>query len=303
MSDETPSPDDELARAAMSSASDESLDADGPDAANLYVASLAVDGQATAEEQAQVEASPELLALVQSFRTMRASLQAVPVPSDAAREAAVAAALAAMEPAALVAPAPMAPPPPNVVSLERRRRWNQVLVAAAAVAVVGLAGVALAGMFSGSSEDSASTGTVLSADANTESLGSSKVGVAGGVSDTTSGTGDSAVTPGSASVTADPNVAPPQTGGETQPTETIGSIDGGASAVPEYDDPDALRSVPEPTTRVAPSFEFSCPLDSTQEIVLEITWRGAPALVVRDTVTRLITVLDPQCTTLVTVQP
>jgi hypothetical protein len=199
--------------------------------------------------------------------------------------------------------APVAPPRPNVVQFERRRRWNQVLAAAAAVAIVGVAGVALAGMFGASSNDSASSGTVLSAEANTESLGSSKVGVAG-ITDSTAGdTAGTASTDGTASSTADPNVAPPATGDSLRPVETIGSIDGGASAVPEYDNPATLRALPEPTTQVAPSFEFACPLDATQDVVLEITWRGTPALVVRDTVTRLITVLDAQCTVLATVQP
>lgn len=284
MSDETLSPDHELA-------------------------SAYVDGQASAPERAQVEASPELLALVQSYRTVRASMQAVPPAPAAARTAALSAALAEFdglgattsgETVTPLAPvAPVAPPRPNVVPFERRRRWNRVLAAAAAVAIVGVAGVALAGMFGASSDDSASSGTILSADANTESLGSSKVGVAG-ITDATS---DSTGTGGTASITADPNVAPPATGDSLRPVETIGSIDGGASAVPEYDDPAALRALPEPTTQVAPSFEFSCPLDGTQDVVLEITWRGTPALVVRDTVTRLITVLDAQCTVLATVQP
>lgn len=276
MSDETLSPDHELA-------------------------SAYVDGQATAQERAQVEASPELLALVQTYRTMRTSLQAVPPPSAAVRDAALTAALATFDslgdveddsPVAATAPlAPVAPPRPNVVSLDRRRRWNHVLTAAAAVAIVGVAGVALAGMFSGSSDDSASSGTVLSADANTEAAGSSKVGVAG-IDDTTT-----------AGNTPDSVVVPSITGGDTQTTETIGVIGGGASPVPEYSEPAALRSLPEPTAQVAPSFEFACPLESSQELVLEITWRGTPALVVRDTVTRLITVLDAQCTTLATVQP
>lgn len=283
--------------------SDEPLSPDHEQASAL-LASAYVDGQATAQERAQVEASPELLALVQTYRTIRTSMRAVAPPSAQARDAALAAALAtfdglgvedvvaatAPERTGVAAGAPVAPPRPNVVSIERRRRWNQVLVAAAAVAIVGVAGVALAGMFSGSDQDSASTGSVLAADANTESAGSSKVGVAG-VEDGTV-----------AAITSDP-AAPPSSDISTQPTETIGSIDGGASPVPEYTEPAALRSLPEPTSRVAPTFEFECPLESTQELVLEITWRGTPALVVRDTVTRLITVLDAQCTTLVTVQP
>ncbi len=284
--------------------SDETFPSDH-ELASAAVASAYVDGQATAQERARVDASPELLALVDTYRSMRTALQAVPAPQAAARDAALAAALSAFDVVSVTSPqvtttAPVAPQRPNVVSLERHRRASRVLAAAAAVAIVGVAGVALAGMFGGSDNDSASTGTVLSADGNTESLGSSKVGVAGFPD--TDATGDVA-TDASVSDSIDPESSPNVTGSETKPTETIGSINGGASPVPEFRDTAALQAVPEPTSRVAPSFEFDCPLDSTQEVLLEITWRGTPALVVRDTVTRLITVLDAQCTALVSVQP
>ena len=82
---------------------------------------------------------------------------------------------------------------------------------------------------------------------------------------------------------------------------TIDSIDDGGSAVPALSDTSSLRSLPEPTSQVLPSFVLDCAVTSDQKIVLEITWKGTPAVVVRDTVSGVITVLDAQCNTLVTV--
>ncbi|MFM2078338.1 MAG: hypothetical protein RJA49_2228, partial [Actinomycetota bacterium] len=114
--------------------SDDSLSPDH-ELANAYL-----DGHVDAQERARVESSPELLALVASYQALRARVAAVPPASDAAREAAVAAALAAI---------PLVAPPPNVVSLERRR-WSRGLTAAAAVVLLGVAGVAVSKAIGGS---------------------------------------------------------------------------------------------------------------------------------------------------------
>lgn len=264
------------------------------------LASAYVDGLATAPERAQVEASPELMALVQSFRAQRAALADVPTASDAVREASFAAALAAFDAlpsttspqvAAVAATAPVAPPT-NVVSIDRHRRWNRVLGAAAAVAFLGLAGVAVANLSTGSSDgDSASMATNVAQEADT------KVGLAG-VTD-----------PSNLSPTLDPS-QPPETSSGAGGVDTtagspgtIDSINSGGSAVPALSDTSSLRALPPPTNEVSPSFVLDCPLTSEQTLVLEITWKGTPAVVVRDTVTGVITVLDAQCNTLVTVGP
>jgi hypothetical protein len=167
-----------------------------------------------------------------------------------------------------------------------------VLGAAAAVAVIGLAGVAVANLGTGSSNDSASMSSAVTQEADT------KVGLAG-VTD-----------PSNLSPTLDPSqptVNDTVSGSSGNPDTTagspgtIGSIDGGGSAVPALSDPSSLRSLPEPTALVAPSFVLECTLTSDQTIVLEVTWKGTPAVVVRDTVSGVITVLDAQCNTLVTV--
>ena len=109
------------------------------------------------------------MALVRSFREQQARLAAVTPVDDAVRTAATLAALAefdalvaggadaAPQVAALATVPGAAPrvtaPPTNVVSLDRQRRWNRVLGAAAAVALVGLVGVAVVNLGSGSSND------------------------------------------------------------------------------------------------------------------------------------------------------
>ena len=53
-----------------------------------------------------------------------------------------------------------------------------------------------------------------------------------------------------------------------------------------------------PATRAATSFAFDCTLTANQVILLEISWRGTPAVAVRDTVTGVIQAIDAQCNVL-----
>ncbi len=275
---------------------------DQPLSPDHELASAYVDGLASAPERAQVEASPELMAVVAEFRAQRAALAAVPPVDDGIRTAAFAAALAEFDAlaaapaatppqvAALAATGAAAPPapPPNVVPLHRQRRWSRGLGVAAAVALIGLVGVAVSNLSTGgSSQDSSSAGTEMSAgDANTlTGTDSSKVGIASNATDPTGG--QAPVVNGSDTTAGSPG--------------TIDSINGGGSAVPAYSDTQSLKALPEPTSRVSPSFVLQCSLDTDHEILLEITWKGTPAVVVRDTVTGEIAVLDAQCNTLVSV--
>jgi hypothetical protein len=249
MTDETLSPDHELA--------------------NAYL-----DGHADAQERARVEASPELLALVAYYQALRVRVGAVPPPSAAAREASIQAALAAV---------PLVAPPPNVVPLGRRR-WSTALTAAAAVVLLGVAGVAVSKAIGGS--DSVSTaGDSLAAQ---EAIGG-KVSpdTAAGVAP--AGVAASEITGG----TPEPNAIRPE----------ISSIDGGASGVPALNTPAEVRSLRMPDVAVVPNIVFDCPLSSTQIIEAEITWQGQSAVAVRDTVSGVITVLSPDCAELVSVQP
>lgn len=98
------------------------------------LASAYLDGDVTAAERAQVEASAELQAMVAALRGTSTLIATVAAPSEATREAGIAAALAAFD--GLSAH--------NVVSLDSRRRWpSRVLTAAAAVLLVGVVGASV----------------------------------------------------------------------------------------------------------------------------------------------------------------
>lgn len=174
------------------------------------LASAYLDGDVTEVQRAQVEASPELSALVATMRDMRSQLSDVPPASAAAREAALAAMLAEFDAPSsgadehvAVAAASVAPPS-NVVSLASRRQWpKRVMSAAAGLLVVGAVGVAIKGGLGGSTSDSKAS---------------------------------SATAPANADMTAGGN-APEVAGG---PPATIGSIMAPADVAVEIDDPQAL---------------------------------------------------------------
>jgi len=110
----------------------------------LELANAYLDGEATADERALVEADAELLAELPRLRNARAALGDVEPPNPAARESAIAAALAVFDERTSVAAAAGSPAtraaPTNVVPLERRRRLRRLQglsAAAAAIVIVG----------------------------------------------------------------------------------------------------------------------------------------------------------------------
>lgn len=272
--------------------SDETLSPD-PEHDGALLAAAYLDGHATPDERAHVEASPQLMAIVASFAQVRTGLADVPPAPVGPRERGVAAALAEFDRLQSAPTAPVAPVAPNVVPM-RSRRWGTVLTIAAGLALVGVVGVAALGSLGGSDQDS-SSGVAENAEARTavdaagdaplvsqEALGT--VNVSGGSSE------------GGTETTA---------AGQSEPSSvaTIGSIDEPGSPVPQLEQTSDLRTLPEPKMTVAPSFRFECPLSDTQEILAEVTYQGTPAVVVRDTVTGVISALDSQCTVLASLQP
>ncbi|MBI4933697.1 MAG: hypothetical protein HY828_07460 [Actinobacteria bacterium] len=282
----------------------------------LELASAYLDGDVDEVQRAQVESSPELMALVASFGQVKAGLRDTPPVDAVARDTAVLAALAEFDvlrapPVAAVASAAATG---NVVPLQRRARFSRVVMSAAAALLIGGVGVVAVNSFGGSSNDQSSSADPAAAKELADDTAGSVAGDAAGG-------------------------APPQ---------TIGAINGAASAVPALDEPEDLMafaatpapntlasgaettsfaggtettaagevSIAEaatetvadatqaPTTRaVVPSFEFDCPLEPTQIVVVEITWKGTPAVAVRDTVSGVIQAIDAQCTVLATVEP
>jgi hypothetical protein len=150
----------------------------------ILLASAYLDGEATPDERALVEADPSLLQEVERLRTARTALldaAGFERPGDAAREAAIAAALtawdfAALEPTGSTAgSSPAVSSGPTVVPFVRRHSFStRWLTAAAAVAAVVGLGVVVAQFGSGDGNDEsaafdvATADTELSAESRTE---------------------------------------------------------------------------------------------------------------------------------------
>jgi hypothetical protein len=264
----------------------------------LLAASAHFDGVADADERALVEGSEELQGLVASFATMKAALNDLPVVPEAELEHTLAAALAEFDtlaagPAAAPFAAPAAP------ARADHPRWTRVLAVAAAAVILGVVGVAIAKNGNDSSRQSTSAGEK-----------------AFDVATTAAASAGGALAPGTAGGAA---------------SSTIGAITGSADALPNYDQPADLRTLPgteadatatadsgAPVVPAANSgtpgsngqpltgplvFPFTCPLTAQQVFIAEISWKGAPAAAVRDTVTRVTQAIDPQCNVLVSVEP
>jgi hypothetical protein len=96
------------------------------------LASAYVDGEVSADERAQVEGDPELLARVDELRAVQRALAApVEPPPEAYRDAAIAAALGGATTASVI----------DLDAARARRRMRLATIAAAIVVVLGVAGV------------------------------------------------------------------------------------------------------------------------------------------------------------------
>lgn len=137
------------------------------------LASLYLDGEATAEERARVESDPTLIARVQTFEAIASDLSNVAPPPDLARMQ-ISAALDLFDqqqaPAASTAPLPAASPesPSGVTSLADRRERKQskgmpswLGIAAAGALVVG--GLGFASTLGGSDSDDSSADVAMEA--------------------------------------------------------------------------------------------------------------------------------------------
>jgi hypothetical protein len=147
------------------------LDPMTPDDGLLAVSAI-LDGIASADDRARVESDPALTELLVRLGDQRTTLAAVAVP-EAARERALAAALAAFDeldtsataPTAAATAATAAPSAANVVRFERRRRTYRVLSGvAAAVAVLFVGAVAIGGLGGRDDDSTASMADAVSGD-------------------------------------------------------------------------------------------------------------------------------------------
>lgn len=266
------------------------------------LASAYLDAVASPAERAQVEAAPELQAIVASFTAVRALVADVPSAAADTREAAFAAAFGEFHAPALAPAAADA----AIISLNAKRRWARpVLSVAAAVLLVGAIGVAAKGALSGTDSNSSSASVdssakMAAADASTE-----------------------------AQMTSDTMAA--------MTPSTIGSIGGGAQAALIIDTPEQLQALAmsPPADKVLPTADhpettaaasettasadtLRTPTDqegsayarpalgclaSQQVFLADIRYQGVFAIAARDTVTGMTSAITDGCTVLAVVGP
>jgi hypothetical protein len=266
----------------------------------LAAASAHFDGVADDHERALVDGSEELRSTVASFAAVKAVLNDLPPVPATELDDTLAAALAEFDslgaaPAAAAA-AFAVPRAAGVVAHPQRARWSRVLAVAAAAAIIGVVGVAIAKNV-GTDHSASSTAAEKGFDATTVA------GLSGGA--------------------VSPPLATGGVAGAAGPASTIGAINAPADALPSYDQPSDLRNLPGteqdaqastgdtgvpavPAASGTPGqngvpltgpvvFPFTCPLTSSQVFIAEISWKGTPAAAVRDTVTGVTQAIDPQC--------
>lgn len=240
------------------------------------IASGFVDGTLTADEAAQVEASPDTAALAATFATVRTLLGDVaPAPAEA-RDRALAAALAAFDERGADAPAERAA---AVVHLADRRRWPaRVLAAAAAVVVLGVIGVSV---FRSPDNDKSSGSMATDAARSVLPAGADSAPGTMGVFNVAASPAIAVHSPEELLALAEAKVAP---AAGSAPATTV--VSGGVAA--------------EDASSVSPALR--CLTDS-QVFVADILYNGRLAIAARDTVTGVTQAIDEQCTVLAEAAP
>lgn len=281
------------------------------------LASAYLDGDLGSAARAQVEASPELVGLVESFQRIRAELADVPPPSSDVRDAVLAAALSEFDSLSLPGgstPVDQQPVAAPVVSLAERRRWPKVVLSVAAAALL-VGGVGIAALNNRGSDSKTSSAI------NTESQQMSP---------------------------ADSEAASSNVADGKAPASTIGSINGaGASVSLQINTPEellalqapadlAFDSIPAPLTSTTTAPETTAPaqavtaapsggapdaaetrlaasnyssspaiacLTAQQIFLADIQYQGVFGIAARDTVTGVTQAIADDCTVLVSVGP
>ena len=264
------------------------------------LASAYLDDDITSAERVRVEASPELVSLVESFRQIRAGLCDVPAPSATTREAAFAAALLEFDglsspgDAASMGSDSAAPP---VVSLAERRRWPiAVLSVAAAVLLVGVVGIAA---LSGRDDDDKRSSAT---DAASQQMASS----AGEAADTPAPMSTIGSITGAGAQVSMQIDTPEQLLALQAPSDVATDLSPAATAATEAAAADSTVTDQGDSKRAASNFSSSPAISclAPQQIFLaDIQYRGVFGIAARDTVTGVTQAIADDCTVLVSVGP
>ncbi|NNE11061.1 MAG: hypothetical protein HKN41_02325 [Ilumatobacter sp.] len=117
----------------------------------FLLANAYLDGELTADERRIAEADPAVMAEVEQLRGVQARVRSVQPPTEAARETAIAAAMAEFR----AAPATAQAPAPAPIPFRPRPAYARVLAIAAAVVAVGALGVIVSQAGLGGDDDDA----------------------------------------------------------------------------------------------------------------------------------------------------
>ncbi len=273
------------------------------------MASATFDGETTSDERALIDASPQALAALASFASIRTQLNAITVPAGV-REAALSAALAVFDGAHPVAlGAPMA----TVVSLDKRRlrqqRWLSGAAAAAIIAVVAIGVVQTSGSDSKSSSKNLSVGaessqTKLPAAAD---IGAATAGSTAGSTATADSsnagagpqinavTGPAVVTPWALA----PNFATTAELAAFAMSPSFDRAPGSSQPGPSGSDTsnDTARSAA--TTAYSAQFNTPC-LAGVTSAFAAVVFQGQQVLAIRDDVAKTLRVINPMTCAVVT---
>ena len=263
------------------------------------LASAYLDDDITSADRVRVEASPELVGLVESFRQIRAGLGDVPAPPATTREAAFAAALLEFDGLSLGAAASMgsgsAAAP--VVSLAERRRWPiAVLSVAAALLLAGVVGITALNGRGGDDKSSSAT------DAFNQQMAPSDAEAAEAADSATPMSTIGSITGGGAQVsmvidTPEQLLAlqAPSDVAFDLPPEATGAATADSTVADEGDSKRAASTF-------SSSPAISC-LAPQQTFLADIRYRGVFGIAARDTVTGVTQAIAEDCTVLVSVGP
>lgn len=264
----------------------------------LEAVAAVLDGTATPDEQALVDASPVLQALLVDLAADQAAIADV---SDIAittevREWSIAAALGAYDqmlagaagPGAAAAAAPAAPADATVLRFERRRRTYRTLMGAAAAVVVVFVGVAVVGGLGDPDGESTDVPIAVSAkaDATAPTAARAATSAESGVLDQADA---NAATTADTTAIATESVAAPDTA--AAPAYTIGA--GGASVGSDLQAPQDLVDFAMGKAAMAPAEGDGLPcVTEGAEAIGTVRYQGVDAIVTRDPATGRLTAFD-----------
>ena len=119
-----------------------------------FLANAYLDGELTGVERRSAEADPDVMSEVEQLRLLQARVRSVEPPLAAAREAAIAAAMAGFRPVAI---APQRSSTTTVMQFRRRRWSTRYLGLAAGFVTIGLLGAVVVSSLSGGGDDDAAS--------------------------------------------------------------------------------------------------------------------------------------------------